>query len=53
MVAHLQPLGMFNFFALTEIWLTYDVLDSEVSILNYIIFRKDRINRRCGGVLLG
>ena len=45
---------MFNFFALTETWLTDDVFDSEVSIANYTIFRKDRMNRRGGGgVLLG
>lgn len=53
LVAHLQPLGLFNFFALTETWLTDDVLDSEVSIPNYTIFRKDRVSRRGGGVLLG
>ena len=53
MVAHLQPLGMFNFFALTATWLTDDVLYSELSIPNYTIFRKDRMNRHGGGVLLG
>ena len=44
---------MFNFFALTETWLIKAVLDSEINIPNYTIFRNDRNNRRGGGVLLG
>ncbi|XP_038046033.1 uncharacterized protein LOC119720442 [Patiria miniata] len=53
LVAHLQPGGMFNFFALTETWLTDAVLDAEINIPNYTVFRNDRSNRRGGGVLLG
>lgn len=53
LVANLQPGGFYNFFALTETWLTTDVMDSELNIPNYTIFRNDRVNRRGGGVLLG
>ena len=53
LVANLQPGGMFNFFALTETWLTDAVLDSDINVPNFTIFRNDRSNRRGGGVLLG
>ena len=48
LVAHLQPGGVFNFFALTEA-----VLDAELNIPDYTIFRNDRSHKRGGSVLLG
>ena len=54
LVAHLQPGGVFNFFTLTETWLMDQaVLDTELNIPGYTIFRNDRAVRRGGGVLLG
>ena len=38
--------------ALTETWLDDNFLDSELHLNDYNIFRKDRSNRRGGGVLL-
>ena len=49
----LYPLGQCKVFALTETWLSADVLDAEIAIPDFTIFRKDRVGRRGGGVLLG
>ena len=38
--------------AVTETWLSPDILDSEVAINNLTIIRRDRINSRGGGVAL-
>ena len=38
--------------ALTETWLDDNFLDSELHLNDYNIFRRDRSNRRGGGVLL-
>ena len=35
-----------------ETWLNKDILDSEILHSDYTIFRKDRVNRSGGGVLL-
>ena len=38
---------------ITESWATYpDILDAELGITGYVMFRKDRIGRRGGGVIL-
>jgi hypothetical protein len=35
-----------------ETWLNKDILDSEILHSDYTIFRKDRVNRSGGGVIL-
>ena len=35
-----------------ESWLTPDILDSEIQLAGYDLFRKDRINAKGSGVLL-
>ena len=37
---------------MTETHLTPDVLDEEITIPNFNVFRTDRINRKCGGVCI-
>ena len=37
---------------MTETHLTPDVLDEEIKIPNFNVFRTDRIDRKCGGVLI-
>lgn len=53
LITSLQPVGKFSFFALTETWLKNDILDPEINIPGYTIFRNDRCHKRGGGVLLG
>ena len=38
--------------AITESWLSEAVPDNAVSLNNYVVFRKDRINKQGGGVVL-
>ena len=38
--------------AVTESWCDSSVLDSEVSLDNYTLFRNDKVLGGCGGVLL-
>ena len=36
---------------ITESWATIDISDAELGMTGYIIFRKDKIGRRGGGVI--
>lgn len=36
----------------TETWLSPDIINSELFLNNYRVYRTDRVNRRGGGVLL-
>ncbi len=37
---------------ITESWANNDITDAELGLAGYVMFRKDRIGRRGGGVLL-
>ena len=37
---------------ITESWANNDITDAELGLEGYVMFRKDRIGRRGGGVLL-
>ena len=37
---------------IAESWATTDISDAESGITGYVMFRKDRIGRRGGGVIL-
>ena len=37
---------------IVECWATPDISDAEVGMTGYVMFRKDRIGRRGGGVIL-
>ena len=37
---------------ITESWATTDIADAELGMTGYVMFRKDRIGRRGGGVIL-
>ena len=37
---------------ITESWATPDISDAELGMTGYVMFRKDRIGRRGGGVIL-
>ena len=39
-----------GFVCLTETWFYDYILDSAIAISDYVFFRKDRVNRQCGGV---
>ena len=43
---------MFIFHRLTESWANIDITDAELGLTGYVMFRKDRIGRRGGGVIL-
>ena len=49
-------LNSFNFQSLvivfTETWLKPSISDSEILCSRYCIFRRDRIGKNCGGVLI-
>ena len=36
----------------TESWATNDITDAELGLAGYVMFRKDRMRRKEGGVLL-
>ena len=42
----------FDIMFLTETWLTDDISDGELSIPGYSIFRRDRFNRKGGGIAI-
>ena len=51
-VAHLRDLAIESnspFIVLTETWLNEDILDAEITIPKYILYRSDRANRRSHG----
>ena len=37
---------------ITETWATTDISDAELGMTGYVMFRKDRIRTRGGGVIL-
>ena len=37
---------------ITESWANTDITDSELGLTGYVMFRRDRIGRRGGGVIL-
>ena len=37
---------------ITESWANIDIIDAELGLTGYVMFRKDRIGRRGGGVIL-
>ena len=37
---------------ITESWANNDITDAELGLEGYVMFRKDRMGRRGGGVLL-
>ena len=37
---------------ITESWASIDITDAELGLTGYVMFRKDRIGRRGGGVIL-
>ena len=41
-----------NIIGITESWANNDITDAELGLEGYVMFRKDRMGRRGGGVLL-
>ena len=37
---------------ITESWANIDITDAELGLIGYVMFRRDRIRRRGGGVIL-
>ena len=48
MVDNIKP----HIIGITESWANNDITDAELGLEGYVMFRKDRIRRRGGGVLL-
>ena len=48
MVADFHP----QVIGITESWANKDIVDAELALTGYVIFRKDRQERRGGGVIL-
>ena len=48
MVDEIKP----HIIGITESWANNDITDAELGLEVYVMFRKDRIGRRGGGVLL-
>ena len=48
MVDEIKP----HIIGITESWANNDITDAELGLEYYVMFRKDRIDRRGGGVLL-
>ena len=48
MVDDIKP----HIIGITESWANNDITDAELGLEGYVMFRKDRIGRRGGGVLL-
>ena len=42
----------FNSIGITESWANKDITDAQLGLEGYVMFRKDRMGRRGGGVLL-
>ena len=38
--------------SITESWANIDISDAELGLTGYVMFRRDRIGRRGGGVIL-
>ena len=48
MVEDIDP----HIIGITESWATPDISDAELGMTEYVMFRKDRLGRRGGGVIL-
>ena len=48
MVEDIDP----HIIGITEYWATPDIRDAELGMTGYVIFRKNRLGRRGGGVIL-
>ena len=48
MVEDIDP----HIIGITESWATTDISDAELGMTGYVMFRKDRIGRRGGGIIL-
>ena len=48
MVDEIKP----HIIGITESWANNDIIDAELGLEGYVMFRKDRMGRRGGGVLL-
>ena len=48
MVADSDP----HIIGITESWANKDITDAELGLEGYVMFRKDRMGRRGGGVIL-
>ena len=48
MVEDIDP----HIIGITESWANTDISDAELGLTGYVMFRKDRIGRRGGGVIL-
>ena len=49
MVDEIKP----HIIGITESWANNDITDAELGLEGYVMFRKDRLGRKGGGVLLG
>ena len=48
MVEDIDP----HIIGITESWANTDITDAELGLIGYVMFRRDRIGRRGGGVIL-
>ena len=48
MVANIDP----HVIGITQSWANKDMVDAELALTGYVMFRKDRRERRGGGVIL-
>ena len=48
MVEDIDP----HIIGITESWATTDITDAEIGMTGYVMFRRDRIGRRGGGIIL-
>ena len=48
MVEHIDP----HIIGITESWANTDITDAELGLTGYVMFRRDRLGRRGGGVIL-
>ena len=50
-ISELIGINNISIFAVTETWLSENISDGEISIPHYRVFRRDRTDRRGGGVV--
>ena len=48
MVEDIDP----HIIGITESWASIDITDAELGLTGYVLFRRDRIGRRGGGIIL-
>ena len=51
-IMNFMPVSNFDIFAVSESWLNDTIIDSEIAIEGYQVYRKDRPNSVGGGVCL-